>query len=266
MMIPLLIFLLSLGRFAGASDIDYDIQGNLYVADRLGNAIVKYSPAGDSIRAVSGFGSGNEQFDTPVALCARRGNDIYVADYNNHRIQRFNRTLDYITTIYTRDNQDERKRFGYPRDIAISRQGDLLVVDGENRRIVRINASGQGVGAFGDINAGAGRLLDPSSIEVDDEDNIYVLDRGRIVEFDPFGSFMREIPHRPASRDIAISIDRDTLTVIDSVEADLYDLKTLSFAGIYRLAAPAAVLRLTGGRMVAVEGRRVAIYAKGDGR
>ncbi|MEP7220739.1 MAG: hypothetical protein ABI876_17565, partial [Bacteroidota bacterium] len=109
-------------------------------------------------------------------------------------------------------------------------------------------------------------------IEVDDEDNIYVLDRGRIVEFDPFGSFMREIPHRPAGRDIAISIDRDTLTVIDSAEADLYDLKTLSVAGIYRLAAPASALRLTGGRMVAVEGRRIAIYEmestepKGDGR
>lgn len=261
-MLQLLFFLMSFGHFLGAADLDSDIQGNVYVIDRVGNALVKFSPRGDSIRAVSGFGSGELQFDAPSAVYARRGTDVYVADYNNHRILRFNRMLDYITSISTRDDRDERRRFGYPRDVAVSRQGDLLIVDGENRRIIRIDPLGRVVRTFGDVTAGAGRLTDPSQLEVDDEDNTYVLDGGRVVVFDPFGSYLRDVPGGAGLRSIAI--DRDTLLLSDSSTVRLYDLATLSPAGSAALAAPVAAIRYVDGRFIAVEERRVAVYRKID--
>jgi hypothetical protein len=264
-MLPqLLILLLTFGSFVGAADLDYDVAGNIYVVDESSNMLVKISPQGDSLHAVSGFGSGELQFDGPTAVYARRGNDIYVADYNNHRIQRFNRMLDYITTIYTRDDADERNRFGYPRDIAVTRQGDLLIVDGENRRVLKINSSGQVMRSFGDLNAGAGRLVDPSKIEVDDEDNAYVLDGRRVLEFDPFGSYVRDIPI-PLPEDMAIrtiSIDRDTLMVQRDGDLELLDLRTLSIAGDYGIEGnPTALRRASDGRIVGVEKRRGVVYA-----
>jgi sugar lactone lactonase YvrE len=260
-MLPLLIFLATFGRFAGAADLDYDIEGNIYVLDRTGNTLVKYSPRGDSLRAVSGLGTGSLQFDTPVALSAQRGNDIFVADYNNHRVQRFDRTLDYVTTIQTRDDPDERRRFGYPRDVAVTRQGDILIVDGENRRIIKFNAVGQVQGIFGDVNAGAGRLVEPSKIAVDSRDNAYVLDRERLVMFDPFGSYVRDLDLPLGAVPHTLAIDRDTLVVADSSTVAVYDLKTGILDGTYDLPAPAVAVHLIGGRLVALEAKRVAVYS-----
>lgn len=263
-MYSLLVLLMSFGRFLGAADLDTDIQGNIYVVDRAGNALVKFSPAGDSIRAVSGYGSGDLQFDSPSAVAARAGNDIYVADYNNHRVQRFNRMLDYITTIYTHDDRDERRRFGYPRDLAVSRQGDLLIVDGENRRIVRVDQRGDVIRSFGDITAGAGRLVDPSKIELDEEDNIYVLDRGRIVVFDFFGSYLRDIPTPDGKPVTSIAINGDTLMLADSAAITLYQLPSLSLVRSEYLPAPAVAVRYGNGRFVAVEEKRVGVYGNGE--
>lgn len=264
MMIPLLIFLLSFGRFTGAVDLDYDVAGNIYVVDRTANMLVKLSPRGDSLRAVSGFGDGEMQFDGPVALHARRGNDIYVADYNNHRIQRFNRTLDYITTISTRDDPDERKRFGYPRDVAVTRQGDLLIVDGENRRIIKINSFGAVERAFGDMAAGEGRLVDPSKIEVDEDDNIYVLDGKRIIQFDPFGSYVRDISTFMHEKEeiLSISVDRDTLVIGGRTDLAMLDLKTNEIAGYYNFEGHPTAFRSTGGRIIALEPERVMVFAR----
>lgn len=259
--LQILILVATFGRFLQASSLDFDVAGNIYVVDREGDLLVKYSPRGDSLRAVGGRGQGTMQFDTPVSLFARRGNDIYVADYNNHRIERFDRTLDYITTIYTHDDPDERKRFGYPRDVAISRQGEVYILDGENHRILKINAVGAPDIAFGDIGAGAGRLVDPTAIEVDDEDNIYVLDKGRTLVYDPFGSYVRDFPNPLGARTVAMSIASDTLILSDSTTALLFDLKTVSSICTLKLAAPASSLQLRNGYLFATEQKRVAVYA-----
>jgi hypothetical protein len=257
-----LILVTMFGRFFAASDIDMDIEGNSYVVDRQGNMLVKYSARGDSLRAVSGFGGGSLQFDGPVAVYARRGNDVFVADYNNHRIQRFDRLLDYVTSIYTRDDPDQRQRFGYPRDLAVSRQGDILIVDGENRRIIKFNSFGKYLSSFGDITAGEGRLGDPSQIELDDNDNAYVLDRGRIAVFDPFGGYVRDLvlPTGVGSPR-AISIDRDTLVAADSLSVTFYDIKTRTPIEVYGIEPPPVALRYVRSRIIAAGEHRVGVYA-----
>ncbi len=259
-MLQLLTILLTFGRFIAAADIDYDIEGHLYVLDRGGNMLVQYSANGDSIRAISGTGRGELQFDSPTAVCARRGTDVYVADYNNHRIQRFDRHLDYITTISTHDDPDETKRFGYPRDVAVTRQGDLVIVDGENRRIIRINTFGQAERTFGDREAGMGRLVDPSAVEVSDDDNIYVLDGGRIAMFDPFGSYVRDIDVGIGGDITSISIDRDTLVAASDEQIGLYDLTRNELVGQWSISFPVTAARMFGQRIVAVEGRRAVMY------
>jgi DNA-binding beta-propeller fold protein YncE len=259
--LQLLALVATFGRFVLATALDYDVAGNVYVVDRQRDMLVKYSPRGDSLRSVAGRGVGTLQFDTPVSVFARRGNDIYVADYNNHRVERFDRALDYIATIYTREDPDQRKRFGYPLDMAVDRQGDLFILDGENRRVLKIDPFGAAEVSFGDIGGGAGRLVDPSAIEVDDEDNIYVLDKGRAMVFDPFGSYVRDFPNPLGDRVTAMSIDRDTLLLSDSTTVLMFDLKTVSSVGQFKLDAPAAAMRLRDGYLWVAEPKRIAVYA-----
>lgn len=260
-MLPLLLLIATLGRFTAVAGFDYDIEGNLYVVDREASMLVKYSGAGDSIGAVSGRGTDQLQFDTPVAVFARRGTDVYVADHMNHRIQRFNHNLDYVSTFYTRDDPDEARRFGYPRDVVVTRQGDVLVVDGENRRVLRLDALGRADRAIGDLANGAGRLVDPSAIEIDSRDNIYVLDRNRIALFDPFGNYLADIALPLDGPPTSFSIDRDTLVASDSSQFAIIDLAAPRVVAVDALPeSRPALLRLVQGLIVAAEGTKLGIY------
>ena len=208
LILPLLFFF---GSFAEPVDLDHDIEGSLYVVDAGRDLVVKYSPNGDSLDAVGGFGVGTEEFDHPVAIYARRGTDIFVADQNNHRIQRFDRHLDYVTTLSTRNDPDERIRFGYPLDVAVSRQGEILVLDGENYRVIVFNSGGEFVRSFGDITSGRGRLTAPVALELDQKDNVYVLDKGEIKVYDPFGAWLRTLPGPGGGTYHSFSISGDSL-------------------------------------------------------
>ena len=217
-MVSAMLVLLAFGVCVECVDIDTDIEGNVLIVDAGRDLVVKYSPEGDSLGGVGGFGRGEREFHTPSAIYAARGTEVLVADRNNHRVQRFDRRLDYVGTIHTRDAEDERIRFGYPLDVGLSRQGDVHILDGENLRVLVLDPSGRFLRSIGDVGSGEGRLVDPQRLELDGEDNVYVLDQGRLRQYDPFGSWLRDLPS-PAGSITSFSIQRDTMAIlsVDSI-------------------------------------------------
>ncbi len=141
---------------------------------------------------------------------------MYVADYGNHRIQRFDRNLSFISSFSTRDDPDPGVRFGYPRSVAQSRFGPIFLVDGENRRILKINSSGEVEKAFGDIGGGEGRLESPSRIRLGDDDHAYVLDGSRIVVFDIFGNYSGTLGNRVFRHPRSLTVAGHSVYVLDS--------------------------------------------------
>lgn len=181
------------GDFSRAHAVCLDPQGNVYVADGGTNTILKFDGEGKLLASIGGYGWGQLEFDQPYDVCATNGLDVFVADYGNHRIQRYNRKLEYIGTLYTRESSNELQRFGYPKGIAINRFGDLFVCDTENRRVLKISGFTRVVSSIGGIDAGKGRLVDPKALDVDSQDNLYVLETNRIVVFDNFGNYLRTL-------------------------------------------------------------------------
>lgn len=181
------------GSFIEAHGISIDPQGNIFIADVGVHKIQKYDSKGKLTSEIGGYGWGQLEFDQPYDVCASSGLDVFVADYGNHRIQRFNRKLEYLATLYTREASDELQRFGYPGGVAITRFGDLLLCDRENHRVLKVSQFNRVERLIGGIDAGKGRLVDPLQIEVGANDNIYVLERNRIVVFDNFGNYVRTI-------------------------------------------------------------------------
>ncbi|MGB9591123.1 MAG: hypothetical protein ACPL1K_01245, partial [Candidatus Kryptoniota bacterium] len=88
-----LVFQYSFGKFSNPKGISIDPDGNIYIADTGNNLLKRYNLKGEETGEVGGYGWGNFQFDQPYDVCATNGVEIYVADYNNDRIQRFDRTL-----------------------------------------------------------------------------------------------------------------------------------------------------------------------------
>ncbi|MEO8167321.1 MAG: NHL repeat-containing protein [bacterium] len=182
------------------TSLDVDINGSVVLVDGEKNTVRLLSKDMKRVAEIGGSGWGDNQFDHPSGVWARNGIDIFIADYGNHRIQRFDRKLAFISSFSTHDRRNPDERFGYPTDVTVSRLGDLFICDSENSRIVKVIGLSKVAKAFGGFDAGKGRLKSPNQIEIGPHDNVYVQDAmpdtkqgSRVVVFDNFGNFIHII-------------------------------------------------------------------------
>lgn len=207
------------GQFRSPSGIAIDLEGNLYIADTGNNRVQKFDRYGRFLKQVGGFGWGREQFDRPVDVCASTGLDVFVADYNNERIERYDAHLNYISSFYSDDASPEALRFGFPLSVAISTHGELFIVDGENRRLLKVNSFGTPELSFGDFRWAQGRLERPAQVTVSGKDLVYAADAGagRVLVYDYYGNFVHEVGAGLLREPLGVCVDaRGRLWVADS--------------------------------------------------
>ncbi len=204
--------------------LDVDINGNIILVDSDRNTVRLFSKALTRTAEIGGSGWGDDQFDHPAGIWARNGIDIFVADYGNHRIQRFDRKLAFISSFSTRDRSNPDERFGYPTDVAVSRLGDLFICDSENSRILKVIGLSKIAKTFGGFDAGKGRLHKPNQLEIGPNDNVYVQDGKRVVVFDNFGNFIRVIGEGLFQTNVQIFSDEYGLTVLDNRKLFFFDI------------------------------------------
>ena len=181
----------SVGTFQRATRIVVGTQGTIYVLDADENKVSLFSNLQDAPKTLGGFGWSSSSFDKPTGV-ATDGVNIYVSDFGNHRIQRFDREFNYISSLSTRDTSDISSRFGYPLDIALSEIGDLFILDGENIRVMKFNSQGSFERAFGDINAGKGKLQNPMKLMATNY-RIFVGEKNKILVYDYFGNYLGSV-------------------------------------------------------------------------
>ncbi|HWP81950.1 MAG TPA: hypothetical protein VNN76_04770 [Bacteroidota bacterium] len=182
----------SFGSFRDAVRLTISPQHWIYVADAGDHTIHLYQDPNSTPTTIGGYGWQIGSFDSPKGIVTD-GINVFVADFGNHRVQRFDRRLSHISSLSTRDTAIAEARFGYPVDVALSRFGDLFVLDGENLRIVKFQVSGRFERSFGDIEQGSRRLRRPLALKLAPRDRVVVFEAGRAVEFDYFGNFLRVI-------------------------------------------------------------------------
>jgi DNA-binding beta-propeller fold protein YncE len=216
-------FLFSFGNLSGPRGIAVAPSRLVYVVDTGNNMVKVYSASGDSLNEIGGSGWGQLEFDQPYDIAVGAGLNFYIADYGNHRIQRFDKDLNYISTLYTRDSDDPSQRFGYPTSVAVSRLGDLFLLDSENQRVVKVNTFSTIERTFGGIGAGKGRLENPRKIRVTDQDLICILDGRRILVFDYFGNYIRTIGEGVLKDPRGMTVENDTVYVADGRDVELLD-------------------------------------------
>jgi DNA-binding beta-propeller fold protein YncE len=185
--------------------LDLDPDGNLYIADTGNDRILKCNQRGELLRETGGFGFDREQFDRPVDVWAGNGLDVFVVDYNNQRLERYDKDLNYISSYFPDEAQDESLQFGYPTAVGFSANGEIFLADHEFNRVLRIDSFGKPKASFGDFNWGEGRLSRPAKILItpplfqkgvkERRGEIFVSDStaDAIIAFDDFGNFVQRI-------------------------------------------------------------------------
>ena len=182
----------SFGKFQKASSFDLNSAGFLFITDSGNDKLYKYDTLGTYVTETGGYGWKEAAFDNPVDVFATPLN-IYVADKNNHRIERFDKDLNYISQLSTRDSDNPDKQFGYPLGCATSTQGDLFILDSENKRVIKFDLFGNYLQNFGGMDAGNFTLSNPARLAVSASTKTFVSDGKDIIVFDNYGNGLSRI-------------------------------------------------------------------------
>lgn len=184
-----------------------DQAGNIYVADYLNSRIQKFPPNatagtnGSTVAGATGMRSGAaNRLNWPQGLTVDQAGYIYVADYANHRIQKFRPTSTSATagtTVagVTGQQGSAANNLNYPiGGVAVDQAGYIYVTDTYNHRVQKFppnstsaTAGTTVAGVTGQAGSAANQLYYPEGVVVDQAGYIYVVDNynHRIQKFSP---------------------------------------------------------------------------------
>jgi tripartite motif-containing protein 71 len=155
-------------------------------------AVHRFTAAGEFLQRWGADGFGPGQFDSPAGVAVDRAGNVYVADSDNNRVQKFSSTGHFIRQWGSMGDGLLRG----PTDVAIDPQGNLYVVDSQNRRVQRFSSTGAFLGKWGSPTRsplGEGSFEHPSTIAVDREGRVYVGDLGDEIQiFARDGTFITQ--------------------------------------------------------------------------
>ena len=132
------------GEFNYPTDVALGPGGALYVADGYNDRIQAFDAAGAFVRkwggpfAMNVFGSFNGWFATVTSVASDTVGNLFVADFYNHRIQKFAADGTFLTSFGKEG--DGPGQFRYPIAAAVTTRGEVLVVDYGNHRIQKWRA------------------------------------------------------------------------------------------------------------------------------
>ena len=145
-------------------------------------------------------GSGNGQFDIPNGVATDAAGNVYVADSNNHRIQKFTSGGAFIRKWGSRGTG--AGQFDYPVGVATDAAGNVYVTENsfDSQRVQKFTSNGAFITTWGSKGSGNGQFSYPNGIATDTAGNVYVADPGspvpgfpgnnRIQKFTSNGAFI----------------------------------------------------------------------------
>ncbi|MBZ0270213.1 SMP-30/gluconolactonase/LRE family protein, partial [bacterium] len=138
------------------------------------------------------FGTADGQFNGPMGIDLDASGNVYVADFTNHRVQKFDGGGVFLAKWGTFGSGDGE--FMNPRDVAVDAAGNVYVSDELNHRIQKFDGSGGFLLKWGSLGTANGQFDVPHGIAFDAAGNVYVADsmNHRVQVFDASGTFLRK--------------------------------------------------------------------------
>jgi DNA-binding beta-propeller fold protein YncE len=173
-------------------------------------------------KAIGVKGKSNGEFDYPVCVVRDSYGNIFVTDWKNSRVQKFNETGEYILEF----GNSQAPKLSNPIGIALDKSNNVYVADYGNHRIIKYDENGNLLLASGKKGKDSGEFRSPRGIWYDvvkerlfvaDHDNyrIQILDQdlkviGEIDCKDPDNS------KRYPPRSVAVDYDGNIYSVMSS--------------------------------------------------
>lgn len=134
----------------------------------------------------------NGEFNTPFGVAVDNSGNVYVADTNNHQIQKFTSNGTFVTKWQTIGSVGSGigELHSLPYGVAVDSLGTVYVVDSYYNCITKFTSDGTFIAKWGTRGSGNGQFNAPSAVAVDNSGIVYVADTGnhRIQTFTTDGT------------------------------------------------------------------------------
>ena len=177
-------------------------NGDIYVGSNH-HCIYVFDQTGQLKGTIGSRGNGDGQFRCPYGISIK-GDMLYVADSDNHRIQKLTSGGEFIHKFGQKGSS--QGKFNTPEAVIVDSDNRVIVSDLWNDRIQIFNEDG---GWLLTIN---GFLL-PVSLALDHQENIHVTEQDRIKVFNKEGVYVRTYGG-PSSGRKRIAIDDEGNTLV----------------------------------------------------
>jgi streptogramin lyase len=211
------------GQWGVMSAVDIDSKGNIYALQRddkktnTKSQVLVFDSNGKFLKswAVGMF---------PVAhgLRVLADGNVWVTDHGVQQVFKFDPDGNLLMTLGQKGvsgDNNSQDSFNGVSDIAMGKNGDLFVADGEgkNTRVVKFSKDGKFIKFWGTKGSDPGQFDTPHSIAVDARGNVWVCDRGnkRLQEFDEDGKFLSQLTQFGTTTAMAIG-KNDVMYVADA--------------------------------------------------
>ena len=159
-------------QLSQASSVYVTSLNEVYITETGKHRLLKLDITGQRLDSLGDQGLGNYYFDSPLVVDATNGLKIYVVDYNNRRIQMFDRRFQYLSTIEQPPRSMNQSSY-QPMLLAVNNLGELFFYDSKVQGIIKYNE----LGNF-DMNLGnpGGRIYSPPAALTTLDNNLLVAD------------------------------------------------------------------------------------------
>ena len=172
------------------------LGGQVFLLDTGNDRILALDDDGDVERVLGSPLDGGPALKGAMAI-ASDGEFLYVANSGASQVLVLTPAGEVTKTIELEKVEDSDTDRPRPISIAVSPQGDLLVTDADNNRLLRYDGNGRLLKVTGEGGRGAGTdgFNTPAGVALDDRGDAYVVDmlNGRVVELSPDGTFLRQL-------------------------------------------------------------------------
>ncbi|WP_270042182.1 NHL repeat-containing protein [Solirubrobacter ginsenosidimutans] len=180
------------GTVGGIGGVAVDARGRVYVLDSFNSRVERFSPGGEFQSQFGTFGAAPGQINAGInGGLALLGDDLYLGDQDNDRVQRFHLgpdgRPDAPPVVFGSQGRGPGQ-FDIVAGLAVdpARDHAVFVADDRNNRIQRFSAGGAFEALTGTLGSGPGQFSNPYDAGVDLAGHLFVADNQnhRVVRLD----------------------------------------------------------------------------------
>ncbi len=223
--------------FSTATALAVDGSGNVFVGegDQTGSNSVarvsKFDSAGVRTLQFGSPGAGPGQLNLPYAIAFDGSGNIYVAESDGSRLQKFNSSGAFVSVLASSsDSTCVDGAVNRASGVAVS-GSSIFVSSRRDNCVQKISTSGVFQAKWGSNGNENGQFQEPSAVVVDSLGYVYVADISRVQKFDASGNFV--LSWSGSSDFPGMTIDRnDNIYVARHANTDCRRIEKRSSSGV----------------------------------